>query len=167
MRTRFDPGHGKWIPNCWLARDTPQTIPDSTWTRVSWEREIISREVKPYAFWDPGNPTEFKLPLDGIYSGTASIAWEDNPCGVRRLRWCGQFGTVVNENTFSYAVDSPAIATGDATNGFAQEIHGEPGGSAGERGCLYVYQDSGGPLDLLPTGIGATPILTLVYVGSL
>jgi hypothetical protein len=167
MRTRFDPGHGRWTPNCWLLRDTPQRIPNAQWTQVIWEREIISREVKPYRFWDPATPGEFKLPFAGVYSGTASIAWTDNPNGVRRLRWCGQFGTVVNENTFSYAVDSGAVATGDTTNGFAQEIHGEPGGPAGERGSLYVYQDSGVPLDLLPTGVGATPILTIVYAGSL
>ena len=167
MRTRFDPGHGRWIPNCWLARDTPQTIPDATWTPVVWEFEVISREVKPYPFWDLTVPHEFRLPFAGVYSGTASIAWAENPHGVRRLRWCGQFGTVVDENTFSYATDARAATTNDAANGLAQEIHGEPGGNAGERGSLYVYQDSGGPLDLLPTGIVATPILTLVYMGSL
>jgi hypothetical protein len=150
-----------------LARDRPQTIPNATWTPVIWEREVISKEVKPYGFWDPAVPGEFRLPFAGVYSGTASIAWEDNPNGVRRLRWCGQFGTVVNENTFSYAADAPAIATGDTKNGFAQEIHGEPGGNGGERNSLYVYQDSGGPLDLLPTGVVATPIVTLVYAGSL
>ena len=40
-------------------------------------------------------------------------------------------------------------------------------GIRGERNSLYVYQDSGGPLDLLPTGIAASPILTIVYMGSL
>jgi hypothetical protein len=167
VRTRFEPGHGRWLPNCWLARETPQSIPHATWTAVAWEREVISDEVKPYAFWDPANPTEFRLPFAGIYSGTACIAWADNPIGVRRLRWCGQFGTVVNEQTFAYAVDAAAVATGDERNGFAHEIHGEPGGSAGERNSLFVYQDSGGPLDLLPTGVAATPILTIVYLGSL
>jgi len=167
MRSRFDPGHGRWAPNCWLARDTPQTIPHATWTAIEWEREVISHEVKPYSFWDPSNPTEFRLPLAGIYSGTASIAWSDHPDGVRRLRWCGQFGTVVNERTFAYAADASARCTGDEQNGFAQVVHGEPGGNGGERNAVFVYQDSGGPLDLLPTGVGATPILTLVYVGSL
>lgn len=167
MRSRFEAGYGRWNPNCWLARDNPQTIPNATWTPVIWEREVISAKVKPYPFWDPAQPGEFRLPFAGIYSGTAAIAWADNPNGVRRLRWCGQFGPVVNEHTFAYAVDTPAAATGDAKNGFAQEIHGEPGGNGGERGSLYVFQDSGGPLDLLPTGVAATPILTLVFVGSI
>jgi hypothetical protein len=155
------------MPNCWLLRDSPQRIPDSTWTAVIWQRDAIADSVKPYPFWDPRTPTEFRLPFAGIYSGTACIAWEDDPNGVRRLRWCGQYADEVNETTFSYANDMAARATHDARNGLTQELHGEPGGAGGERNALYVYQDSGRPLDLLPTGLAAAPILTIVYVGSL
>lgn len=116
-----------------MTRDAVQSIPDSTWTAVSFntQTKVVG------GLWDG---TYFRAPSSGWYIVTGSIRFASNATGMRAARvykGASIYSTVVN-------AEAVAIAGQVSVHSFSTLVYLDKG----ETVSLQVYQTSGGALNI-------------------
>ena len=115
-------------------RSTAQSIPNAAFTRVTFEAEVF--DVGGY--WDAGTPAQLTVPAVGYYLVGAHGAFAVNATGIRAayLRLGGSVGIAYS------SAEAPDFGVGPFSLATLWYF------SAGLTAELWVYQNSGGALDL-------------------
>jgi hypothetical protein len=126
-------------PASWRLNSADQSIPDSTWTSVSFDTAVVDNGP----FFDAAHPTRIIMPIVALYSCIAEVAWDHNATGIRAIR----FMQVVSPYQFYLAETTAPALTMPAGMYQNQEVSLQPGCySPGAYFEVQVYQNSGGPL---------------------
>ncbi len=118
-----------------LTRAAAQSIPDSTKTAMSWSTETFDTND----FRNASYPTEIVIPLGlaGIYWVYGSVQWASDAVGVRYI--------TIERNEIEIARHYQATIGGGS---LTQYIANTMICLAGDSFIFYVYQSSGGALDV-------------------
>jgi hypothetical protein len=131
-----------------LEHSVAQSIPDSTTTVLDWDTEA----------YDPKNlhgvaPTaEITIVTAGTYVGGVYIAWTANNTGSRFVEVQGNAGVWGR-----IAADRRLSTSGAETHLVIPDIVA----AAGDKVRVRVFQDSGGPLDILASVATGSPVFWL------
>lgn len=141
---------GVTFSGCQIKRTANQSIPNTTWTVVTWQTESGGFDIG--GWWSSG--TDIIVPAGAIPSGATSIAidvnartsFASNGTGSRFIR------TLLN-GTQTEKTPSPALGGGDSTE---VTIYDTIVVVAGDVLTVEVYQSSGGALNITGTNTKIT-----------
>lgn len=120
-----------------LIKTTAQSLPNNTWTRLTWTNGLN----------DPGNTGdntipyslgELTIPIDGIYSIAASVAFQNNPAGAREI--------ALFINGTQYNTEYVVTNQGALPPTFVQIPTAQLRLNAGDVIAIHARQSSGGTL---------------------
>lgn len=111
---------------------TATSIPNNTWTKLSW----TSTGTPQGSLFDAGTPTQITIPLQGIYSVSAGVTFNDDATGAR--------GMYVYKNNSAAVMGGKVQPTSEKTSIFAHQTLNLAKNDYLE---VYVFQDSGDALD--------------------
>lgn len=141
---------------CKAKRSTDKTIADNTWTVVDLDAEEfdeVSFGLDPMHDSSTNNSRIYAR-IDGVYLACANVAFETNSTGVRGVAICKNAnGSLAFANIMTFNI-WPAITTDSV--GFVMIPLTL---SAGDYVEMFVYQSSGGNLDILAL---YSPMLSLI-----
>lgn len=120
-------------PAARVTRGTAQTIGNGGFAAMSWS----SANYDDDEMWSAGAPTRLTAPRDGRYNIGGAVTWSSNASGTRAVQ------LRVNGSVVLCAIDTPAIS-----GAMSMAIFDQYELSAGDYVELYVYQSSGGNLDV-------------------
>lgn len=131
--------HGMKFRGALVLLGSAQSIPSASFTTVQWGTEIYDTDN----IFNPANPTRLTVPEGASYVKiSTNITFASNSNGGRRIQ------TLINGNAYSgrIYVAYPALSNADTRIMAA----GPPiPVNSGDYFEIQVYQDSGGPIDLL------------------
>lgn len=136
-----------------VTRTTNQSIPDSTYTNVSFD----TVENDDWNCWDLSpNPTRLVVPVTGRYVLSGAVVFAANNTGHREIRFRKNGTTELYANTFqpvSNSVESHVVCS-TPTVPLTKNDYIE----------LQVWQSSSGSLNILGTD-DVKPSLSFLYIG--
>ena len=145
-------GHRRIETLNFVYRNNVQSIASGVSTSIVWENAFLEEDT----MWSAGNPEVILIPWSGVYFFTIMAAFakespNQNPPGRRifslwknNLAFPGNVVVRDERSSIPVAFGTPTVTLG----GFARFVQGDAL-------RFVVYQDSGGPLDLLePAGGG-------------
>lgn len=151
-------------PYIWWRRTTAQTIPNAVWTAVQWTEPTSD----PFDIYDAANPADISMARPYLWNTVCCLAWARNVTGIRSARFVtapqAAFGGARLGLTQE---DRPALATPGAEPQ-RMTISMQPGGGGpgdDDHYQVHVFQNSGGPLDLVFDGLQAPIVMS--YLASL
>jgi len=131
----------------------PQTIPNETWTDVTWDSANVERGAE---MWSTANRSTWTAPRDGQYVYFGKVVWEASTVGVRKARF---FIIGLGSDVQSYSLPTGQTDVTDVpSSGVIVQ---------GTQLKMQVWQSSGGDLDIIdhPDGVLAGPQVMFGYIG--
>lgn len=125
-------------PWCDLARSTPLTIPNITWTPIPWTVEWADA----MNMHDPALPSHIKAPLTGLYLATANIQWAYfGTAGYRLLSF-------IRNGAWAFPRYQAVHFSAHDNTSYNQTLSGLISMNAGEYLEACVYHTFGSPIPL-------------------
>jgi hypothetical protein len=136
-----------------VNKANPQSIPNRVATLVTWDK---LREDTLGAFTQ-SDPSHIRIPDPGMYLVTVQAGWKDCTCGYRSVHLQIDGGGIV--------AGQPLPAKWET----GESISWQGRLNAGQTLSVWVYQDSGGPLNFggynRPSGVSANNELAISRIG--
>jgi hypothetical protein len=125
------------LPSAWVFSGANQSVPNNAFGPIqSFDAEFYD----PQSMHSPASPTKLSAPVSGIYLITAEITWDISAAGTVRAAW-----VISNSSGFLQSdFRSPVTGNGTTNNLSIPFLL-----NAGEYVEIYVFQDSGGPLNTM------------------
>lgn len=125
-------------PNvCQSRRDTAQSIPNATWTAISWNADAFDTTGLHNA---STNDDSFYIKSPGVYRIEATVQFDASATGGRLAK------VEINGSDIDSSIMQSAPVSGQATNAFTTTTRFL---SSGDRIRILVYQNSGAALNTI------------------
>ena len=143
------------VPACRVYRTNTQSIPNNTWTAISFGLEEFDTDTMHSSIT---NPERITIRTAGIYQIFGTVSFDPNATGVRAA-CITHNGSTVPDDGIVFCSQS-----GNATANHLPPLSVLKSCAATDILRFYVFQNSGGALDVSVSTI--TPFFSAVYQGS-
>ena len=132
-----------------IAANSPQTIPTSVWTALSFPVVTSNKG----GVWSAGNPTRFTAPVAGVWLFNAMVGIAPNNAGTLRALQLSLNGTLISE----ISAYPPSIQIGGGYTPLS--FSGVHAMNVNDYMEFFLFQDSGGNLVTSTVHIGKAVFL--------